>query len=249
MAGVLRRLGAALGLDPDVAGARLEAVSPAPVAPASHDAVLPRAIVVLGQWGGTRGLADAFEAFGRATRATFLNRVRGVTACALADPAFACAAGMLFRRIASTPSGLRFAAAPESADLVAELRLEETIAARLAWANLAARGASSSMWEPLQRRAAARPVAPGEGEAADRDATHPATRLRGIMFAVMLEERLLSRFGRAWFTARDAGAMLRDLWAAEPDENVVSMAASLGLGTMDSSPLLEAYRLGKGRVA
>jgi hypothetical protein len=113
--------------------------------------------------------------------------------------------------------------------------LEDLIDARRAFAV----GASAP---PESLRFAGRPRSPAERPPEDGWGY-----LRGAMLAALLEERLMSRFGRAWFDAPAAGTYLQELWASGPDGTPESVASSWGLGTMDSSPLLESFRLRKGR--
>jgi len=246
--GVLRRLGAALRLDPDAGGCRIETLAPAPANTEVHESIAPRAIIVVGSWGGPAGLADALDAFGRAARATFLMAVRGPDAPWRVDPAYAMSAATLFRRIAESPMGPLFASNPND-EARGELRLETLIAARRAWDALRAENDAPEAARLASLRAGGRPLAPGEAEVAERDEEDAWGRLRGLIFGLLVEERLLSRFGWAWFTLPEAGSLLRELWASEPDGDAGSMASALGLGTMDSAPLLEAFRLGKGRAA
>jgi hypothetical protein len=248
IAAILRRLGATLRFDPDTDGFRLEAVNPAPAGTTVWELAAPRAVVVLGTWGGPIGLADAFEAFGRAARATFLSSTRGPSSLWRVDPAYATAAGTLFRRIADSAAGPLFASNP-AADARDELRLEALIAARRTWGTLAADDRSPSEARAVSLRAGGRVLAPGEAERSERDESDPWARLCGLMFGVLVEERLLSRFGRTWFSLPRAGSFLRDLWASETEGGARSMATAMGLGTMDSAPLFEAFRLGKGRAS
>lgn len=245
----VRRLGAGLGLDPDARGVQIVAVERPAAATLLEESIAPRPVLVPGTWGGARGLLDAFEATGRGIRIAFLREVRGASAAALADPAYAEASGALFRQLAASIDGARSAGLPGDETLIDDLRLERTIEARSAWASLASEGRATSDGRRLFARAAGRPPAPGAAEAAAHDGRDADARLRGEALAVLLGERLMTRFGRAWFTLREAGAFLKDFWTAEPDESPRAMAAALGLGTMDSSPLLEAHRPRKGRVA
>lgn len=219
--GVLRDLAAGLGLD-------------AEPRPAST-------------WGGPRALRDALSAFGPAARARFVGVTRGRAARATCDPAFTFAAEALFSGILASRSGLRASGLPDDEALLSEIRLEKLIEARQAWAVLASEDAPDRR-AALLLRAGGRPLAPGEKDGLDHDERDPAARLAGISFAILLEERLRTRFGHAWFTRPEAGAYLRDLWAAEPDATPRVMAGDLALGTMDSAPLLEACQP-KGRVS
>ena len=59
---------------------------------------------------------------------------------------------------------------------------------------------------------------------------------------MLLEERLRSRWGRAWFADRGAGRWLAEVWDAEALEGPEIVADSWGLGRMDAAPLIEGYR-------
>jgi len=212
------------------------------------DEIAPPALVVTGSWGGPRGLLDALEAFGRASRATFIGSVRGSRARVSSDPAFGFAAGFLFRGIVATAAGLGAADLPDDEALLSEIRLERVIDARRAWGRAAAEGTDRARRAAIALRAGTRRPGPGEEDEDAHDELDPVARLAGVSFALLLEERLLTRFGRAWFSRREAGSFLRDLWAAEPDDSPRGMAHNLALGTMDSAPLIEACRPPKGRV-
>jgi hypothetical protein len=219
-----------LRLDPDAGGMRLEHIAPAPPRPRVWEEIAPRAIVVAGSWGGPWGLALTLEAAGRAMHATFVRTVRGAHAWACADPAYGWAAAWLFRRIAASVAGPLARLDPEGR-MRGRLAFEDLVTLRRALVEAP--------------RAGARPLS--TGESASRSTGDESSRVRGAILATLIEERLLSRYGRAWFDEPAAGHYLRDLWAAEPDGDPASMAAAWGLGTMDSSPLIEAFRLRKGR--
>jgi hypothetical protein len=107
----------------------------------------------------------------------------------------------------------------------------------LAWAGLAA--AVDGATPDLIRRACGRASGP-DREAALRDADpYGAAVVRGIALAVLLEERLLTRFGHAWTAERRAGALLAELWEADADETAESAAAALGLGRMEAAVLVD----------
>ena len=233
IATVLRRLGGTIGPVSGDDGALLEAVATPPPRAEAFERVRPRPVVVLGSWGGPLGLARTLDAFGRAQRAAFCARAWASEASASGDPAFDVAAGVLLRRLGTSQTCLAEAGIRPEADMLQALRLEEAIAPRAAWARAAGN----------ERRASGRPETPGAGawrfrrEGDDSDAV-----LRGTTYAVLVEERVMTRWGRGWFFDRRAGAYLRDLWAGEAGESPESMAEACGLGTMDPSPLLERYR-------
>ena len=69
-----------------------------------------------------------------------------------------------------------------------------------------------------------------------------AAMLRGTVYGLLLEERLMTRFGRGWFRSEAARDDLREIWDAEPGQTAESMAASLDLGTIDAAPMLDRCR-------
>jgi hypothetical protein len=69
-----------------------------------------------------------------------------------------------------------------------------------------------------------------------------ASELRGIVFGALLEERLLTRFGRRWFLDRGAARFLRECHLGEPGETVESMAGELRLGTIEPAPIVDVFR-------
>jgi hypothetical protein len=66
--------------------------------------------------------------------------------------------------------------------------------------------------------------------------------LRGEVLGVLLEDAVMTRFGRGWFENRAAGRFLQEIWEADPEETAESMASSLGLGTIDPAPILDMFR-------
>jgi len=197
---------------------------------------------------GPKGVVDALEALGRSLHATFLKEARGGRALALADPAYEIAAGSLFRGLAATRSGLAGAGLPDDDLLLHAIRVEKLIETRRAWGELQAPSSREGR-EALARRTGGRPFSPQEGESADLDPGPGDAALTGRTFAALLEERLRTRFGNAWFARADAGTYLRDLWAAEVEETPRRMAEALALGTMDSAPLIESCTPTKGLLS
>ena len=195
---------------------------------------------------GAKGVVDALDALGRSLHATFLEEARGTHAPALADPAFGLAAGALFRGLVATRPGLRAAGLPEDDLLLEALRLERLIETRRAWGELREPFDRSGRHQ-MARRTGGRPFSPQEAEGADFDPGTGDAALTGRIFAALVEERLKTRFGHAWFARHDAGTYLRDLWAAEVEETPRRMAEALALGTMDSAPLIESCMPTKGR--
>jgi hypothetical protein len=241
---VLRRLGTAIGEDPDVRGPRLfrgEAAlwRTATVAPPGD-----RAAVVLGFRRGLPGLLDALGAFGAAARATVVSRERGAAALAAEHPAWSCGAASLFRRLPLDGAFLEFAGIRPDPLLDDAFRRMAAVAPRLAWseASGALESDPPSRASERYRRATGDEPAPSvRANAWDRDPVAAAAWI-GEIWAVLLEERLRTRWGRRWFVARGASSWLRDLWLAEPDSTPDAMAREARVGTMTPDALLEACR-------
>ncbi|HEX6849996.1 MAG TPA: hypothetical protein VF139_01215 [Candidatus Polarisedimenticolaceae bacterium] len=242
--GVLRRLGSAMGEDPDARGPRVLGGSESLW---RTEAIAPpgdRATVVLGTRRGLEGFLDALGAFGAAARATAVSRERGADALAGEHPAWARAAETLFRRLPLDAGFREFAGIREDPLLEDHVRLEAAVAPRLAWA---AASVALERDPPARaadgfRRASGREPDPSIRAAAwDRDPL-PAAAWLGAMWAVLLEERLRTRWGRRWSVARGASSWLHDVWLAEPDSTPDAMAREAQVGTMTADAVLEACR-------
>ena len=235
IAPILRQLGTALGEDTDTHGPRLLRGR------TTWDmAVIPpgeRAAVVGGVADGPGGLRSALRAFGGAVRGGAIGRRRGPSAALTTDAAFDCGATILFARLLRSASFRSWAGVRETPGLAEAIALIEASELRSAWSGLrtAARGFHSGD--------------DGETPADERESfgtrsyeTDGAAELRGAIFAVLLEESLMTRHGRTWFVDRDAGRRLAEMWEAEPDETAESMASALSLGKMSADVLLEGFR-------
>ncbi|MCC7353767.1 MAG: hypothetical protein IT330_08420 [Anaerolineae bacterium] len=62
---------------------------------------------------------------------------------------------------------------------------------------------------------------------------------RAWIFEMQLREHLVRNWGETWYTAREAGAFLKSLWAAGIRDSVDEMARSLGYAGLDPRPLTE----------
>ena len=250
IAAALRRIGSMVGWDPD-------AVRPAAIAD-SAEATWPELyvtpdrgpVILLGAVHGPAGLARGLGTLGLAARAAFL-RERRREATHWTDPAFECSVDLIFRRLLHAPSSREWLDLGENPEAAADLRLEQALAHRLAWAYLVLALATTDdpadppgeeVTEETLERALGRPATPGEKAAVVDGDPRGAAVLRGTVFALLLEERLLTRFGRDWVRDRGARRMLHECWEAEPDENVESMAAALSLGTIEPTPILDGCR-------
>ncbi len=249
---VLRRLGPVFDADPDLESGPLLVSATGPSAPTLFRTTeTGHPTVILGSLHGPVGLRRGLDAFGRAVRATFLDRARGAAAWRWSDPAFSLAAGVLFGRLVDSP---RFResegiAGPES--LIADLRFETALAPRRNWTYLEVAGFSQELpsSEPDPRdvdallgRANGRPGTIWERRLATEGDPRGAAALRGTVLALLIEERLLSRFGWDWFRERGAGRWLQEMWEAEPDTTAESLADALDLGTIEATPMIDRYR-------
>jgi hypothetical protein len=159
------------------------------------------------------------------------------------DPAFEEAAARLFARLLLSAPFRVWAGLREEANVVAALRLEEARVPRRGWALLRSEGCGASACEVREalERASGSAVPPG-AEAQGKLETWGASVVRGAILAALLEERLMTRHGRAWFLTREGGRMLHEIWEAEPDETADSVAQVLSLGRMTMDVLVEAFR-------
>lgn len=236
----LRRMATALGEDPDVRGPRLipgEERCPRTIAISPPG---ERACVLIGRSGGL----DAWGALGEATRATIVSRERGAEAFAAEHPAYRCAAAMLFLRLPLEPTFRSFVGIRERDGLDDALRRDAAIRPRLAWAEASAALAADPPAEldaRWRRASGEAPIPSARAAAWDRDPRAAAAWL-GEVWALLLEERLRTRWGRAWFASPTAVSWLRDVWIAEPDADPDAMASQAGVGTMTGDAILEACR-------
>jgi hypothetical protein len=236
----LRRLGVALGEDPDGRGARLLRGGPACWRTVAACPPGERGCVIL----GSRGGIDAWGAFGAATRAGVVSRARGARTLAAEHPAWARAAEALFRRLPLDPGFRAFAGMGERDGLDAALRLDAAVRPRVAWALASAAlepDPPSEAPERFRRATGAAPLPAIRAGAWDRDPAEAAAWL-GEIWALLLEERLRTRWGRGWYVQAAAASWLRDVWIAEPDAEPDAMAAQAAVGTMTPDAVLEACR-------
>lgn len=189
--------------------------------------------------GGPGGLLLAFRALGWGLhRETCVHL--GVEPGA--DPAFGYAWGELFARAAARAKGLERLVPAVEKDVDRDVAFEIALAPRRMWA----RGFGSLPWEDEQilreERASGRPTCAACRVPAPRPPVERSAPIRGALLGLQLEERLLARFGYAFWGARGARAFLREIGEGERWETADSMATALGAGTMDASPIVDAYR-------
>lgn len=247
---VLRVMGRALGCDPDLAGSPGVIRDAEACVGARPWITRGRAYVLIGALDGPGTLLEALAAFGRMARRAFVAGTRRAAGAVAADPAFDVAAGVLFGRLMLSPTfRARFGPRPEEG-LDADLRLELALPPRLGWTYLyiALQGRGSEGDPPTAesgralRRALGRPAAVDQLLVPFRCDPQGAAQLRGTVLALLLEERLLSRWGREWFSAGRAGRFLRECWEAEEEQTAESVANVLDLGTIEPTPILDGCR-------
>jgi len=91
-------------------------------------------------------------------------------------------------------------------------------------------------------RASGGPATPAHRERVRDGDPAAAASLRGAILGLLLEERLLTRFGRAWFASTRARGWLTTMWEAEPDHTAEELAAAGELGAFEPTPVLDASR-------
>ena len=172
--------------------------------------------------------------------------MRGPEAWTGADPAFGAAAGVLFRRLVLNPVFTARFGPRDRSRWLEDLRYQEAITPRKHWARLriallGAEGVMRDVTRIWSRAAGDSPPSEAEDWLFDPDPAG-AELLRGEVLGGLLEDDLMTRFGRGWFEKRAAGSYLQELWEADPDETAESMASSLGLGTIEPAPIMDLFR-------
>lgn len=189
--------------------------------------------------GGPGGLLLAFRGLGRSLHRAISGRL-GVEPGS--DPAFGFAWEALFARVAARGKGLERLVPPLDEDVRRDVAFESALTPRRMWA----RGFGSLAWETDQvrreERASGRPGSAAFRIPSLRPPVERSAPLRGTLLAVHLEERLLGQFGYAFWESKRARAFLEEIGEAERGETVDSVAAALGAGTMDPSPIVDVYR-------
>jgi hypothetical protein len=240
IAPTLRHLLAQAGEDSDADGPRLRRPKAARASSLAFEHARPRPAILLSTMGGPGALHACLVALGRAFRASVLLRQEDPDVVATLDPAFAAGAGTLFGRLVLSGAFREWCGLSLDPDALRDLAFETALVPRAAWARLAlaeeAAGDEASL--EIVRRATGRDPCPGDVEE-DRSG---ASELRGIVFGALLEERLLTRFGRRWFLDRGAARFLRECHLGEPGETVESMAGELRLGTIEPAPIVDVFR-------
>lgn len=247
----VRAAGRLLGIDADAGAWRVESRAVREqVWPRLELTLDDRPRVRLGPLPGPVALLRGLAAAGRSARWHFLLAERGAET-ALFDPAFETAAAVIWARQALSSEFLSELGLALPPSAVADVRLELAVAPRLAWAYLHQALASppgesgspeAAGLERLWRRAAGRDATPDEVlQLVDAD-LRAADALRGWVFALLIEERLLTRHGRRWFVEVAAMRWLRDAWFAEAYATAEDVAEGLGLGKMEPSPIVDRCR-------
>ncbi len=243
---VLRRLGPRIGADPDTGDVDVRP---------GHGVHRPelfltgtRPLLLMGPIAGPGSLRTAVAQLGRAARWHFLATRRGA-AVRWWDPGFDRAAEVVFRRSVGTPEFCEWAGLRVDETVLADLRLEEALAPRLAWTYLyfilhpGADGVpETDEVEARLENALGRSATPDLRSLTLRLDLGGADELRGTVYGLLLEERLLTRFGRRWFMDPAAVRLLRECWDAEAGQSVAEMAKALDLGTIEPTPVLDGCR-------
>ena len=201
--------------------------------------------MVVGGIGGPAALASGLGCLGRAARAGFLRSVAGPAAARWSDPAFSWAVDVAYRRLIRSRRFLAEVGLAWSPRIDAALCHEEALAPRLAWTYLwLYRDGEPSQVEMEEGalRATGRPAPPAWRWSLEEREPDGASELRGTVLGLLLEERIKTRFGHDWYRTPSARRFLREIWEAEPQETVESMASALGLGTIEPTPVLDCCR-------
>lgn len=252
IAGLLRRVGPWVGADPDAGGPRLVTDCRVEARSRLANPASGPPVILLGALGGVWGTALALARLGQAVRFGFLVETRGAAAARWSDPAFPVAVQALYRRLPFSVAFRERFGLDWPPALLAALRFQEAVAPRLGWAYLVEimNGASEGRFSGIEnvsagetiRRATGRPATIRQLlEIAEGDPEGAAI-LRGTVLGLLVEERLLSRFGRDWVAAPAAHRWLRGLWEAEPEQTAESLALAADLGTIEPTPLLDGCR-------
>ncbi len=243
---VLRRLGRRIGADPDTGQVEFRPGQ------GGHRPELfltgQAPLLFLGRIHGPGSLRSAVAQLGRAARWSFLVSRRGA-AMRWSDPGFDRATAVIFRRLVATHEFCEWAGIRVAERLLADLRLEEALAPRLAWTYLyfilhSGADGVPEMDEVEERleNALGRSATPDLRSLTLRLDLGGADELRGTVYGLLLEERLLTRFGRRWFLDPAAVRLLREYWDAEDGHSAEEMANALDLGTIEPTPVLDGCR-------
>ncbi len=243
---VLRRLGRRIGADPDTGAIDLRPGQGVHRPELFFTGTVP--ILLMGRIPGPASLRTAVAQLGRAARWSFLATRRG-TSVRWWDPGFDRAAEVVFRRSVGTREFSEWAGVRVDETLLDDLRLEEALAPRLAWTYLyfslhsGADGVpeTDEVEERLHNALGRSPTPDLRGLTLRLD-LGGADELRGTVYALLLEERLLTRFGRRWFLDPAAVRLLREYWDAEAGSSIEEMANALDLGTIEPTPVLDGCR-------
>lgn len=192
--------------------------------------------------GGPTSLATCLGAMGVALRKTFVGRQQSVANFYWGDPALLFGVQGLFRRLAVNPRWLSEYGIQVDAALAEGLLTGELLAPRILWAYVASAGSldGGPTTEEIGmnwRRAT------GDGPTMEdrllMESLHPPdlSRLRGLAYGLLMEESILSRFGRDWYRSTGAYRWLREIWDGETGQSAEQMADAAGIGTIDGSPI------------
>ena len=195
-------------------------------------------------YGGPTALAGLLGSIGVALRQAFVEPQQPAAERLWGDRARVYGVQGLFRRLAVNPRWLAEHGLQVDGSLAEGLLTGELLAPRILWAYVASTG-------PADRAPTTEEIdmnwrrATGDGPTtADRlvmDSLHPPdlSRLRGLAYALLMEESILSRFGRDWYRSAGAYRWLREIWDGEDGQSVEQMADAAGIGTIDGSPIYD----------
>jgi hypothetical protein len=204
--------------------------------------------------GGLPARVAAFHAAGRALHAAFMSPELEVERRRVIDPALDAGFGGLLALCALDPLFIEELDVGSSADaLLSQVRLErvlrlrESAAMALVELHLARLPAgaeppadlSDRFGRELERASGVR--WPGSSALAFVGAKgHAIARLRGFAFAALLRERLLTNYGRRFWRATRAWALLKELWNTGSTYDAGGLAVELGFGGLEGAALIDA---------
>jgi hypothetical protein len=73
------------------------------------------------------------------------------------------------------------------------------------------------------------------------DSFYSTSYLRAWAFEVLLRDHLKTRFGKAWWTSKQAGSFLKEVWETGDRYSAAEMAGQIGVGPIDFGPLIDEF--------
>ncbi|MDH3627500.1 MAG: hypothetical protein OEV00_11035 [Acidobacteriota bacterium] len=185
------------------------------------------------RFGGPTGLRDSLGSIGVARRDRFVREEVGVAEARWGDPAFRQGARTLHARLAINPDWLAEYGIRVDRSLADGLLMGELLAPRIAWAYVS--GERDEAW----KRATGEDATIADRMTMDGIESPGLSLLRGMAYGLLLEERLLSRFGWGWYRSPAGIRWLKEIWDGERGQSAERMAADAGIGTIDGTPILD----------